>query len=113
MQLAERRNQRSAIRAEALRLLLEACRVRAGLAALVVGDHSGLLVSSSEKCAIDPNVVAAHLPKTYWREQIPTLRATTMKLGDTRLFLGAVGEVGNDWSREMLNAMRGLQRILG
>ncbi len=112
MQLEERRQQRSAVRAEALKLLLEACRERAGLEALVISDRDGLLVSSSVTCAVDPNVVAAHLPRTYWREQLPKLHATTLKLDGTRLFFGAIGAVGERWAREMLNAMRGARRIL-
>jgi hypothetical protein len=113
MQLAERRTQRSANQSEALQLLLEACRARAGLAALVIADHDGLLVSSSRTCALDPNIVAAHLPRTYWRERLPSLRATTLKLGRTRLFFGAIGEAGDAWAREILHAMRGARRILG
>lgn len=112
MQLAERRQQRSGNTGEALQLLLEACRVRAGLQALVVADHDGLLVSSSKTCALDPNYVAAHLPRTYWRERVPSLHAMTLKVGDMRLFFGAVGDVGDDWAREVLHAMRGTKRIL-
>ena len=112
MQLEERRHQRSGVRAEALQLLLEACRARAGLDALVISDHDGLLVSSSVTCAVDPNVVAAHLPRTYWREKVQSLHAMTLKLDGVRLFFGAIGDVGDQWTREVLNAMRGTRRIL-
>jgi hypothetical protein len=115
MPLAERRQQRSTNRAEALALLLEACRSRAGLAALVLADRDGFLVSASTSAdaAIDPVVVAAHLPRTAWRERVPALTATTLKLGEHRLFFGAVGELPDEAARELYHAMRGTRRILG
>lgn len=113
MQLFERRQQRSENQSEALRLLLEACRIRAGLSALILSDHDGLLVSASATGDVDPNIVAAHLPRTYWRELVPSLRAMTVKLaGGTRLFIGAIGGVSDAWTHEMLHAMRGARRIL-
>lgn len=113
MPLAERRQQRSTNRAEALALLLEACRVRAGLAALVLADRDGLLLSALTTPDIDPAVVAAHLPRTAWRERVPALTATTLKLGEHRLFFGAVGELPDAAARELYHAMRGTRRILG
>lgn len=116
MQLEERRQCRSADRAEALALLLEACRARAGLAALVLADRDGCLVSASSisgTSTVDPCVVAAHLPRTAWRDRVPELTATTLKLGDRRLFFGAVGELPEDKARELYHAMRGARRILG
>ena len=114
MPLAERRQQRSTDRTQALALLLEACRARAGLTALVLADRDGFLVSASTTpAAVDPEVVAAHLPRTAWRERVPSLTATTLKLGDLRLFFGAVGELPDAAARELYAAMRGTRRILG
>jgi hypothetical protein len=113
MQLEERRRRRSADRAQALALLLEACRARAGLAALVLADRDGCLLSSSTSETVDPSVVAAHLPRTAWRERVPALHATTLKVGEQRLFFGAVGDLPDEAAREVFHAMRGARRILG
>jgi hypothetical protein len=112
MKLQERRQHRSGDRAEALVLLLEACRERAGLAALVLSDKDGRVVSSSTREGVDAEVIAAHLPRTYLRERVPSLVARTLKLGSTRLFLGAVGAACDAVANEMLHALHGAQRIL-
>src|SRR5690349_6990779 len=80
MNTNERRRHRSAVRSEALVLLLEACRERTGLEALVISDRDGLLVSSSARTGVDPEDVAAHLPSTHLRDQVPSLRAFTFKM---------------------------------
>ena len=107
----ERRHRRSANRSVALALLLEACRERAGLDALVIASREGELVSASTREGVDPQTIAAHLPRTWLRERIPALSARTLKLGDVRLFLGAVGQVGERMVDELLHAMRGVRRI--
>src|SRR5215510_8274276 len=93
--IRERRHRRSANRSVALALLLESCRERAGIDALVVADRDGLLVSASTRAGVDPETIAAHLPRTYLRERIPSLHARTLKLGDARVFLGAVGAMSD------------------
>jgi hypothetical protein len=110
----DRRRRRSNDHAEALALLLESCRERTGLDALVIADHDGLLVSASTRPGktVDPVVIAAHLPRTHWRDLIPALHARTFKLGGVRLFLGAVGNLSERMVADLLNAMRGTQRIL-
>ncbi len=108
----DRRHRRSENRQVALALLLESCRERAGLDALVVADHDGLLVSASTRAGLDPEAIAAHLPRTFLREKIPSLKARTMKLGPFRIFIGAVGAAGDELFGELMNTMRGIQRIL-
>jgi hypothetical protein len=110
--MQERRRRRSADHAEALALLLESCRKRTGLDALVIADHDGLLLSSSTRPGMDPVVIAAHLPRTQWRDLIPSLYARTFKLRGVRLFLGAVGNLSERMVKDLLDAMRGTQRIL-
>jgi hypothetical protein len=112
MMTHERRRHRSAVRSEALVLLLEACRERTGLEALVISDRDGLLVSSSARQGIDPEGIAAHLPSTELRERVPSLRAFTFKLSGMRLFLGAVGAMSEQFITDICDAMRGTQRIL-
>jgi hypothetical protein len=113
MQREERRRRRSDVHAEALALLLEACRARTGLDALVIADRQGTLVSSSTRAGVDPEEIAAHLPRPHLREQVPSLYARTFKLGTIRLFLGAVGAASDRLVGELCHAMRGTQRILG
>ena len=108
----ERRRRRSENRNVALALLLESCRERAGLDALVIADRGGGLLSASTRDGVDPETIAAHLPRTWLRERIPELHARTLKLGGVRLFLGAVGAMSEHLAGEVLNAMRGMQRIL-
>jgi hypothetical protein len=110
----ERRRRRSEDRTKALSLLLDTCRERTGLEALVIADHDGLLLSSSTRPgrSVDPVVIAAHLPRTHWRDLIPSLHARTFKLGGVRLFLGAVGNLSERMVIELLHTMRGTQRIL-
>jgi hypothetical protein len=108
----ERRRRRSDNRSVALALLLESCRERAGLDALVVADRGGALLSASTRAGLDPETIAAHLPRTWLRERIPTLSARTLKLHGARLFLGAVGDAGERLFGELLCAMHGMQRIL-
>jgi len=107
----ERRRRRSANRSVALALLLESCRERAGLDAVVLASRDGTLVSASTTAGHDPETIAAHLPRTWLRERIPALSARTLKLGDMRLFLGAVGQAGERMVDELLHAMRGVRRI--
>ena len=108
----ERRQHRSTVRHEALALLLEACRARTGLDALVISDRDGLLVSSSACGGMDAEGIAAHLPSTQLRERVPALSAYTFKYGEMRLFLGAVGAMSQKLIGEICSAMRGTQRIL-
>ncbi len=108
----ERRRRRSENRSVALALLLESCRARAGLDALVIASRDGALVCASTRAGVDPGAIAAHLPRTQLRERMPALHARTFKLGGVRLFLGAVGEVGEAQVGVLCSAMRGTQRIL-
>lgn len=114
MQQQERRRRRSSDHAEALAMLLESCRERTGLDALVISDHDGLLLSWSTRPGkdVDPVTIAAHLPRTQWRSLIPSLYARTFKLHGMRMFLGAVGNLSEQMVNDLLNAMRGTQRIL-
>ena len=112
MNTNERRRHRSAVRSEALVLLLEACRARTGLDALVISDRDGLLVSSSARTGVDPEDIAAHLPSTMLRDKVPALRAFTFKMSGMRLFLGAVGAMSERFVTDICDAMRGTQRIL-
>jgi hypothetical protein len=109
----ERRRRRSDDTVEAVGLLLEACRERNGLDALVIADRDGMVVSASAREGVRPEVIAAHLPRTHLRDQLPALHARTFKACGIRLFLGAVGEMSERVLAEMLAAMRGTQRILG
>ena len=113
MHASERRRRRSEDTVEAVALLLEACRQRTGLDALVIADRDGVLVSSSARPGIEPELIAAHLPRTHLREQVPALHARTFKAHGIRLFLGAVGSASERLVGELLHAMRGAQRILG
>jgi hypothetical protein len=116
MHAHERRRRRSDDTVEAVGLLLEACRERNGLDALVIADRDGMVVSSSARPGVQPEVIAAHLPRTHLREQVPALHARTFKAHGIRLFLGAVGAHANMTDRllaDLLHAMRGTQRILG
>ena len=113
MHAQERRRRRSEVTVEAVALLLEACRERTGLDALVIADRDGMLVSSSARPGVQPEVIAAHLPRTHLREQVPELHARTFKAHGIRLFLGAVGTMSERMVADLLHAMRGTQRILG
>ena len=107
---AERRRQRSRIHSQALTLLLDACRARAGLEALVLADQDGLVVSAAAPAHIDIAEIAAILPLPG--ERLPEVRAVRFMLDGYALYLGAIGAMGEAWVREMMNALRGTQRIL-
>src|SRR5262245_58909897 len=110
--MPERRRRRSENQTVALALLLDSVRERAGIDALVLSDRQGLLVSASTRAGVDPEDIAAHLPRTYLPERTPRLCTRTFKLGDVRLFIGAVGKTGEELFGDLLHAMRGVQRIL-
>jgi hypothetical protein len=107
----ERRRRRSANRSVALALLLDSCRQRAGLDALVVANRHGGLMSASTRGDVDPETVAAHLPRTWLRDRIPALSARTLKVGGDRLFLGALGAPSERLPDELLHVLRGVRRI--
>lgn len=109
----DRRRHRSEVLSEALARLLDACRARAGLEALVLADDSGLLVSAAAPPGVDADYIAALLPMRGPPEpKMAGLKQVRFDLDGFAMYLGGVGEMTASWAREMMNALRGTQRIL-
>jgi hypothetical protein len=111
----DRRRHRSEVHSVALSLLLDACRARAGLEALVLADDGGLVVSAAvpPHVDVDADEVAAMLPLPGPPEpKMARLRQVRFDLDGAAMYLGGIGEMTAAWAREMLNALRGAQRIL-
>jgi hypothetical protein len=114
----ERRNRRSSQPAQALSLLLDACRSRGSFDALVVADDMGLLVasasapSSPEAAAIDVEEVAAVLPAPEHRRSVRRLRTTAFGVEGQVLYVGAIGGDDARIAPEVLATLRGVRRIL-
>jgi hypothetical protein len=90
MSLANRRQRRTEVRGSALDMLLESCRKRRALRALVISDERGLLVAASGS-AVDPVDVAAVLPEPSRHSEVSGLRASSFRSGGHTLYVGALG----------------------
>jgi hypothetical protein len=109
----DRRHHRSDVLSEALSLLLDACRARAGLEALVLADDGGLVISAAVPPGVDADEIAAVLPLPGPPEpKMARLRQVRFDLDGAAMYLGGVGEMTASWAREMMHALRGTQRIL-
>jgi hypothetical protein len=109
----DRRHHRSEVLSEALSLLLDACRARAGLEALVLADDGGLVVSAAVPPEYDADEIAAVLPLPGPPEpKMARLRQVRFDLDGAAMYLGGIGDMTSAWAREMMHALRGAQRIL-
>jgi hypothetical protein len=109
----ERRRDRSDVLSEALGRLLEACRRRAGLEALVLADEVGFVVSAAVPAGVDAELIAAVLPLGGPPEpKMAGLKQVRFDLDGAAMYLGGIGEMTATWAREMMAALRGTQRIL-
>ena len=106
----ERRVRRSAIRSEALEMMLEACRRRNSLEALLVSDEQGMLLAGSSKHGVDLNAVAAALPD--WPNAPDNqLNAIPFSLEQHCLYVGSIG-VLSAISPTLVEAANSAKRIL-
>lgn len=111
MSLDERRAHRSEDRSLAMKLMLDACRAKGALDALVVCDESGLLVAASTTAGVDPRALAAALPAADRRKRFDKLCAIQFRMEGARLYVGALG--GQGFATVPLCAvMHGARRIL-
>lgn len=110
----ERRNQRSSEPAQALALLLDACRSRGSFDALVVSDDLGLVVAASapDMQVDDVAEVAAVLPAPEFRRSVRRLRTTAFGVEGQMLYVGAIGGDDKRIAPEVLATLRGVRRIL-
>jgi hypothetical protein len=109
----DRRQHRSEVLSEALSLLLDACRERAGLEALVLSDDVGLVVSAAVPPEYDADEIAALLPLPGPPDpKMARLKQVRFDLDGAAMYLGGIGEMTGAWAREMMRALRGTQRIL-
>ncbi len=110
----ERRNLRSSEPAQALALLLDACRSRGCFDALVVSDDLGLVVAASapDMQVDDVAEVAAVLPAPEFRRSVRRLRTTAFGVEGQMLFVGAIGGDDKRIAPEVLATLRGVRRIL-
>jgi hypothetical protein len=108
MKAAERRTNRSNTRGQALELLVQSCRARGDLRAIVVADAAGLLVADSVGPGVDANQIAALAP-TATVAPVSGVRAIPIDCGDDRFYLAFVGNPANDW---LDSAVAGSRRIL-
>lgn len=109
----ERRKQRTENVEGALVYQLQACARRAGLRAMVVGDHDGFLVASDSGKNDDSEEIAALLPiyhKQRGNDEEMTIQTFDV-LGFT-LYMGAQGRKNAAVEREVQYAIAGVQRIL-
>ena len=105
----ERRIVRSTHRSEALELMLEACRWRNSLKALLVSNEQGVLLAGVAEDGVDLGVVAAALPG--WPHNVPVndLNALPFTLERDRLYVGSIGvlaEVASTLAETANNARR-------
>lgn len=106
---ANRRQRRTEVRGTALDLLLESCRKRRALRALVIADERGLLVAASTS-GVDPVDVAAVLPEPSRHSEVHGLRASSFRTGGHTLYVGALGgEIPDFVDPELVD---GTRRIL-
>jgi hypothetical protein len=119
----ERRRQRSTILSTALRYQLEACAERAGLRAMLLASHDGLLVASSpwkdeygEEIAARIGGVHPHqfVVRHVQEQGIPpsTIAARGFEVDGQRLVMCAVGNASASAVDEIYQAMGGVSRIL-
>lgn len=111
----ERRRHRSTMPAEALSLLLDACRAEGQFDALVVSDDAGLLVagtSGAHTQPIDFEEVAAVLPEPERRRDVEGLRTTAFGVHGQLLYVGAIGGDRTRFAPMVQATLRGVRRIL-
>jgi len=108
--MSERRVRRSAIRSEALEMMLEACRKRNSLEALLISDEQGMLLAGSSEHGVDLNAVASALPD--WPNAPDNqLNAIPFSLEQHCLYVGSIG-VLSAISPTLVEAANSAKRIL-
>jgi hypothetical protein len=114
MASAERRERRSNHPAQALTLLLDACRTRGRFEALIVSDDAGLLVAGASRpdVSVDFEEVAALLPEPDQRRSMRRLRTTAFGWSGQTLYVGAIGGDPARFAPEVQATLRGVRRIL-
>ena len=119
----ERRRRRSTILGTALRYQLEACAERAGLHAMLLASHDGLVVASSPWNEEHGEEIAAGLggmqPHQFVVRRVHdhgvppnTISARGFEVEGERLVMCAVGDPGGAAVSEIYRAMDGVSRIL-
>jgi hypothetical protein len=119
----ERRFRRSDRIETALEYQLQACTERAGLRAMVLADHDGLLVASSPWSEERVEELAAIMPLLAKGDDFSGVVATEEDRSDpvlvssfvaagAPLFLCAVGDYGSESHHEIARAKVGVRRIL-
>jgi len=104
-----RRTNRSDAPAEALTLLLDACRERGGYIAMIVADELGFLVGASSNDDVDARALAEDLLMPRRREAHGKVTRVPFRFEDKTLYVGAVGEGS---AAPLVDAVYGARRIL-
>lgn len=112
----ERRRHRSTEPAQALSLLLDACRERGSFEAIVVSDDAGLLVAATSvedpSFTMNAEEIAAVLPEPSERVSIRRLRTTAFGVDGHLLYVGAIGGDRASFAPTVQATLRGVRRIL-
>ena len=120
---AERRHRRSTQVATALQYQLTTCAERSGLSSMVLADHDGLVLATSDLPMEQSEEIAALLPMLAQSSDFSGLLMGTQAPGaqvvvssfhvaGSYLFLCAVGDYSKQAHKEIAKAKVGVRRIL-